>query len=318
MIKVGIVGYGNLGKALEKVILSKPDLKLVAIFSRRNVVSKFGTIVEPYSEFFCYKNKIDVMLLAGGSKTDLETQTPQIATFFDCINTFDTHSKIDSELKIIDKICKENKTRAILSVGWDPGIFSLVRVMFKAIGRNQPITFWGKGISMGHSEAIRSVQGVVDAVQFTIPNPEAKKQAKSGFVSNETPLSLRECYVFTNEKDTKKIENKIKSIPNYFLGQPTSVNFVSQEKILKLKKRLYHKGEIVETFSLPLGFKSTMKFSVQMQSNPNFTANILVAYLSAISHLKNNGQVGAFTALDIPIKYLFSGKAFDNIYKDLC
>ena len=317
-VNIGIVGYGNLGKSLEKIIISNPKFKLVAIFSRRNVVSKFGTLVEPFDDFKKYVSKIDVMLLAGGSKSDLEYQTPEIAKHFDVINTFDNHKKIDSELKKIDSLCKENGRRSIISCGWDPGIFSIVRAMFKAIGKNEPITFWGKGISMGHSEALRGVEGVVDGVQFTVPNPEAKKLSKTGFIPKDIQVSKRECFVYSNETDHKKIARKIKNIPDYFKGQPVSVEFVSLEKISKLKRKMSHKGEISEVFESPLGSKAEMKFSVKMHSNPDFTASIVVAYINALLNLKEKGQIGAFTPLDIPIKYLFIGKSLESVYRDLC
>ena len=317
-INVGIVGYGNLGKSLEKILLSSQDFNLVAIFSRRNAVSKFGTLVEPYGDFVNYQNKIDVMLLAGGSKSDLEYQTPEIAKYFDCINTFDTHSKIEGELKKLDAICKESGHRVLISTGWDPGIFSVIRALMKAVGKNNPITFWGKGISMGHSDAIRRVDGVLDGVQFTIPNPEAKKLAKTGYVPKNVPISLRQCFVYTNEKDTTKIENEIKSIPNYFLGQPTTVEFVSLEEISKLKRKISHKGEIIEAFESPIGSKAKINFTASMDSNPDFTASIVIAFISAIINLKANGESGAYTPLDVPMKYLFTGEDLQNIYKDLC
>lgn len=317
-INVGIVGYGNLGKSLEKILLLENKYNLVAIFSRRNVISKFNTLVEPYNAIVNYKGKIDVMLLAGGSKSDLEFQTPEVLEYFDSINTFDNHKKIDDELKKLNDLAKASGKRSIICAGWDPGVFSIIRAMFKAIGKNKPITFWGKGISMGHSEAIRQVDGVVDAVQFTIPNPEAKKLAKTGFLSKDVPISLRKCFVYSNEKNTDKIAKKIKNIPDYFKGQPVSVEFVSLEKILRLKRKLSHKGEIIEVFESPIGSKAKMNFSVNMQSNPDFTASIVIAYISAIINLKETGQSGAFTPLDIPMKYLFRGKAQEEIYKTLC
>lgn len=320
-INIGIVGYGNLGKALERLILSENKYNLVAIFSRRNTLSKFGTLVEPYSDFILYKNKIDIMLLAGGSKSDLELQTAEIAEHFDCINTFDNHSKILSEKNRLNEIAKNGKNRAILSVGWDPGIFSIVRLLFKAIGKNNPITFWGKGVSMGHSEAVRSVDGVIDGVQFTVPNLDAKKQAEKGIMPPANALHIRDCYVYAKEHDQARIEKEIKNIPNYFKGQQVKVNFVSAEKVARLKKNLNHKGEILEVShsSFAGGLtKNKMTFSVSMKSNPEFTASIVICYIQAILNLKDSGEIGAFLPVDIPTKHLLNETELQSFYLNLC
>ena len=304
-INIGIVGYGNLGKAVEKTVLANKDFNLVAIFSRRTVVSSFNTTVEPYENFKEYSSKIDVMMLCGGSKSDLEIQTPEVLEYFDCINTFDTHAKITSEYEKLGELAKNTNHRLIMSCGWDPGIFSIIRAMFKSISGNEPITFWGKGVSMGHSDAIRRVKGVIDGVQFTVPNKEAIKLAKQGSLSQDIPLHFRECYVVSKKEDEKSVEEQIKKIPNYFKGQPTTVNFVSQTQLQKLKEKLYHKGEVIESFSNACGSKFQMSFAVSMDSNPEFTASIMSAYIYAICNLKENSMTGNFTNLDIPVSYLF-------------
>ena len=316
-INVGIVGYGNLGKAVEKIVLSSKKFNLVAIFSRRIVVSKFNTPVENYENFLNYKSKIDVMLLCGSSKTDLESQTTDILKYFDCINTFDTHSKIPFELERFDYIGKNYNHRLIMSCGWDPGSFSVIRAIFKSLGENDPVTFWGKGISLGHSDAIRKVEGVLDAVQITIPNKEAIKLANGGNLTDNISTHFRECYVYTNQKDTTKIENDIKNIPNYFKGQPTTVNFVSKKELEKLKSKPFHKGKIIQYYKFSNGSKFKMNFSVSMDSNPDFTAKIMVSYITALENLIIENKFGAFTALDIPVSYLFSKSDREKLLK-LC
>lgn len=317
-INIGIVGYGNLGKAVEQLVLANSNFNLIAIFSRRLVKSKFNTKIEPYVSFKNYLGKIDVMLLCGGSKSDLETQTPEIAEYFDCINTFDTHSKIQSEFNKLNKLAKEKHRRVIMSCGWDPGIFSVIRAMFLSISKSSPHTFWGKGISMGHSDAIRRIPKVIDGVQFTIPNKEAVKLAKAGSLPENMPLHFRECFVLAKKEHETEVEFEIKNIPNYFKGQPTRVNFVNSIELLKLKNKMFHKGEIIDNFKTVHGTKCKMNFSVSMDSNPNFTACIMLAYINAIINLKQNNQEGAFTCLDIPISYLFSGKDKELLLKSIC
>lgn len=317
-VNIGIVGYGNLGKAAEQAVLANKNFNLIAIFSRRLICSKFNTKIEPYENFRNYVGKIDIMLLCGGSKSDLEIQTPEIAKYFDVINTFDTHKKIPTEYSKLNDIGKKTGHRIIMSCGWDPGIFSMIRAMFLALSKNDPITFWGKGISMGHSDAIRRVDGVEDAVQFTIPNPEAVKKAKAGNLPEDMPRHFRDCYVACEPKYEQRIENEIKNIPNYFKGQPTTVNFVSQKHLLKLKSKMLHKGEVISSFKTAGGSKCKMNFSVSMDSNPNFTATIMTSYINAVISLKENKMTGAFTNLDIPVSYLFEKKERENLIKTLC
>ena len=315
-INIGIVGYGNLGKAVEHEVLKNPKFKLVAIFSRRTVKSKFDTLIEPFDNYVLYKNKIDVMMLCGSSIYDLEEQTTTLAKHFNVINTFDIHQKIKTEQQKLDEICKNNKTISILSCGWDPGIFSIVRTLFFAISKTEPLTFWGKGISMGHSDAIRHVFGVDDGIQLTVPNKQAIKLAKQGKLSNNTHKHFRECFIVSHDTNKPKIENTIKNIPNYFKNQPTSVSFVNQQTLNKMKKNLSHKGEIISYFNNTHKHFHIMNFSVKMNSNPYFTAKIMLAYTKAIINLKNKQQHGCFTPLDIPISWLFFENE-KNIYEKL-
>ncbi len=304
-IRVGIVGYGNLGKATERMLIKHNKYKLVAIFSRRMVTSAYGTIVEPYEAYSAYKHKIDIMLLCGGSKYDLIPQTEEMAKYFDCINTFDTHAKIEKHLHLINKIAKQSRHRCIISCGWDPGLFSVIRALFYKISNVEPYTFWGKGISMGHSDAIRTISGVDDGVQFTIPNSDAIMLAKKGCLDDSTPKHFRECFVLSENGNKSKIEGSIKNIPNYFKGQPTSVRFVSREELLRLKSKMFHSGEIINNFTDTSNQKYSLTFKVKMSSNPDFTAKIMVLYINALVALKKNCITGAVTPLDIPVSLLF-------------
>lgn len=302
-INVGIVGYGNLGRAIEKEILKNKNFNLVAIFSRRVVSSNFNSLVEPYENHILYKHKIDIMFLCGGSLSDIESQAPEITKHFNTINSFDTHSKIKQLQETLNKIATKTNHISIISCGWDPGIFSNIRALMYAVSGETPITFWGKGISMGHSDAIRRVNGVDDGVQFTVPNKQAIALAKKGILSNDVPLHFRECFIVSHDTNKSAIEKNIKNIPNYFKNQPTTVAFVNVEQLLKLKKKLYHKGEIICSFGTE--FKSRFEFKVQMQSNPNFTAKIMLCYAKAVINLKKRKINGGFTPLDIPFNFLF-------------
>ena len=317
-INIGIVGYGNLGKSAERAVLASKNLNLIAIFSRRVVVSAYNSLVEPYEAYKNYVGKIDVMLLCGGSKSDLEVQTPEILEYFDCINTFDTHKKLSFEYKKLSKLAKSSNHRLIMACGWDPGLFSVIRAYMSAISGVSPTTFWGKGISMGHSDAIRRIDGVIDAVQFTVPSSEAIKLAKQGSLPEDMPLHSRECYVVAEANSQARIEREIKNIPNYFLGQPTTVSFVKSDKLASLKKKMFHKGEVISTFKTIHGSSCKLCFSASMESNPHFTASIMISYINAIFNLKQNNMVGAFTALDIPPSYLFVGKEKENLISSLC
>lgn len=316
-INVGIVGYGNLGKALEKEILKNRNYNLVAIFSRRTIKSNFNTLVESYDSYVQYKGKIDIMFLCGGSIYDLESQTPEISKTFNTINTFDTHAKIQTQLELLSQISKENETISIISCGWDPGIFSIARALFSAISNFDVYTFWGKGISMGHSDALRRVEGVVDGVQFTVPNKEAIKLAKLGKLDNNIHLHYRDCYIVSHDTDEIKIENTIKNIPNYFAGQPTKVSFVNSKELIKLKKKLYHKGEVISYLSDSNKNYFKLDFKAKMSSNPTFTAKIMIAYSKAVINMMNKKIFGAFTPLDIPVSYLYSEDEKDKLLK-LC
>lgn len=317
-IRVGIVGYGNLGKAVEEEVLKNKNLKLVAIFSRRVIVSKYNSLVEPYETYINYKGKIDIMVMCGGSANDIEVQLPEIAKIFNTINSFDTHSKLEKLVSQIDKINKAGKTVSLSACGWDPGLFSIIRSLMFAISGEAPTTFWGKGISMGHSDAIRKVDGVLDGVQFTIPNKEAVSLAKKGKLIEELALHQRKCYVSCDKNKQNTIENQIKNIPNYFKGQPTSVEFVSASDVSKLKSNMSHKGLIVSPFRLSANQKAYMEFWAKMDSNPAFTAKIMVRFILAVISMKKEEKFGAFLPMDIPLSSLFTKFERDFTIKHLC
>lgn len=317
-IKVGIVGYGNLGKAVEELVILNQKFALVACFSRRLTNSKFNTKIEPYDKILDYKNKIDVLFLCGSSKCDIEVQAPELSAHFNTINSFDNHKKIHQLLNTLDPISKINKKVSLTASGWDPGLFSVIRTMFYAISNSEPITFWGKGISMGHSDAIRQIAGVEDAIEFTIPNNDAVIMANKGLKNITIPKHIRKCYVVTAKSRKTNIEKQIKNIPNYFKNQPTSVEFVSEEKLLKLKSKLSHKGKIITKFIHSKQTSSKMYFEVSMQSNPMFTASIMIAYAIAVMNLFHKKQYGSYSCLSIAPILLFDPDVHEKIIKKLC
>ncbi len=317
-INIGIIGYGNLGKAVEQIVLTRNDLNLVAIFSRRVIKSKFNTRIESYENISIFKDKIDIMLLCGGSFSDLEKQTSDALLYFDCINTFDNHKKIFAEKKRLDKLARNTKHRLVMCCGWDPGIFSIIRTMFYAFSGSLPVSFWGKGISMGHSDAIRKLDGVLDALEFTIPNETAMKLARSGKFAKDEIKHYRECFVVAEKKYRKTLEKKIKNIPDYFKGQETSVEFVDTEKLLKLKEKMSHKGEVISNFEMLDGSKCLFDFKLSTSSNPSLTATIMTKYIDAIINLKKNAQTGAFLPTDISASYLFKESSYEKVIKNLC
>ena len=317
-INIGIIGYGNLGKAVEQIILSKHNLNLVAIFSRRVITSRFNTKIESYENISFYKDKIDVMLLCGGSFADLEQQTSEAILYYDCINTFDNHKKIFSEYQKLDEIAKSSNHRLIMCCGWDPGIFSIVRALLFSISNEKPIVFWGKGISMGHSDALRRVDNVLDGIEFTVPNKNAINLVKKGKLPECDNLHFRECFVVADKQHHKLIDKKIKNIPDYFKGQSTSVEFVSHESLLKLKSKMSHKGEIISNFNGVDGSKSQFIFKLKTSSNPSLTATIMTRYIEAIINLKNDKKSGAFTPLDIPVKSLFNKDFTQKLLETIC
>lgn len=310
-LKIGIVGYGNLGKGVEMAIRQNPDLELVAIFTRRSALDiRSDSKIVSIQEMTAYKSKIDVMILCGGSLKDLPEQVVQIAGLFNTVDSFDTHAKIPEYFKTVDDAAKSGDTISLISTGWDPGIFSLIRLLGQSVlPQGQDYTFWGKGLSQGHSDAIRRVKGVKNGVQYTIPIASALERVRSG----ENPsLSVAEkhqrvCYVVPGEgASLKEIEDTIKQMPHYFSEYQTTVHFISEEELKKNHSTMPHGGVVFRTGTTGNGTKQKIEFHLDLESNPEFTASVLVAYARAIGKMAAEGQKGARTVFDIPFGYLSS------------
>ena len=308
MIKIGIVGYGNLAKGVECAIRQNPDLELCAVFTRRDPASvKIMTPDVPVltlNDAQAWKDKIDVMILCGGSATDLPKMTPEFAKSFNVIDSFDTHAKIPEHFAAVDAAASAGGNVAFISVGWDPGLFSLNRLYSTAIlPQGQDYTFWGKGVSQGHSDAVRRIPGVLDCRQYTIPVPEAMDRVRSG----ENPqLTTREkhtryCYVVAEEgADKAAIETAIKTMPNYFADYDTTVEFISMEEMKQNHSGLPHGGSVIR--SGVTGWngenRQTIEYKLTLDSNPQFTASVLVAYARAAMKMKARGITGCQTVFD--------------------
>lgn len=296
-IRVGIIGYGNLGKSIEQIVANDDSFKLVAVFSKRLVKSNH-TVADFPSNIGKYKNKIDVMFLCGGSSSNLMEQAKEALNYFCCIDAFDTHKNIPIHLKNCDTLAKENKKVAFCSFGWDPGLFSLMRVLFTSLG-NPTYTAWGKGVSQGHSEAIRCIKGVKDATQYTVPNIKIIEQLKSGKLQrleNDKNLHLRECYIVAEPENRPGIIKKVIEMPNYFLGYQTKIRFIDEYKMQK-HKNLFHAGEVFTV-------GNEMNFKLSLKSNPDFTAKVLVVYSKVLFKYYLSEQYGTYTILDIPFSHL--------------
>jgi len=306
-MKIGIFGYGNLGKGVEQAIQKNSDAELVGVFTRRDpatVKTVSGAPVYHSEEAKNFVDKIDVMILCGGSATDLVHQTPDMAKLFNVVDSFDTHAKIPEHFAAVDAAAKAGKKIAVISCGWDPGMFSLMRVYSGAIlPDGEDYTFWGKGVSQGHSDAIRRIDGVVDARQYTVPVPEALEKVRSG----ETPplttrdKHTRECYVVAEDgADLARIENEIKTMPNYFADYNTFVHFISMEELKRDHASLPHGGFVIRTGKTSDGNSQMIEYRLKLDSNPEFTGSVLVAVARAAARLSAKGESGAKTILDLP------------------
>ncbi|RDU36638.1 diaminopimelate dehydrogenase [Neobacillus piezotolerans] len=323
-IIVGIVGYGNLGRGTIEAIKLCPDMELVAIFTRRAPetlsINEPNVEVLPISSAEEYKDKIDVMILCGGSATDLPEQGPYFARMFNTIDSYDTHAKIPGYFDAVDQMAKESGKTSIISVGWDPGLFSLNRLMAEAILPNgETYTFWGKGLSQGHSDAIRRVEGVAGGVQYTVPIDEAILKVKSG-VNPELSTGekhRRVCYVVAQEGyDKAKIEHDIKTMPNYFADYETEVNFITAEELKENHSKLPHGGFVIRSGKTGNDNNQIIEYFLNLESNPEFTASVLVAYARAAYRLNKEGQAGAKTVFDVAPGYL-SPKSAEDLRRDL-
>jgi diaminopimelate dehydrogenase len=322
-LKVGIVGYGNLGRGVEMAIKQNPDMQLEAIFTRRQpeqVNQGNGAKMLHVSESEAYIGKLDVMILCGGSATDLPEQGPVFAKMFNTVDSFDTHAKIPEYFEKVDAAAKQGGYISVISTGWDPGLFSLNRMLAEAIlPEGNEYTFWGKGVSQGHSDAIRRVPGVKNGVQYTIPSDEAVAKVRSG--SNPTLTTrekhLRDCYVVAEEgADLKAIEQAIVSMPNYFSDYDTTVTFISEEELKANHSTMPHGGLVFRSGKTGASSTQIIEFGLKLDSNPEFTASVLVAYARAAAKLAKQGQTGAKTVFDIPFG-LLSPKSPEQLRKEL-
>jgi len=323
-IRIGIAGYGNLGRGVELALSKCPDMELAGVFTRRSpdhVTPVFSqTKVMHLSHAESMKDEIDVMILCGGSTKDLPEQGPYFASLFNTVDSFDTHARIPEYYDKMNEAAEKSGKISIISVGWDPGLFSINRMMSQAIlPDGQTYTFWGKGVSQGHSDAIRRIEGVKDARQYTIPIDEAVEKVRSG----ENPrlsareMHLRDCYVVVEEgADKERIEQEIKTMPNYFADYETRVTFITAEEMERDHSSLPHGGFVIRSGKTGNGNISIIEYSLKLDSNPEFTASVLAAYARAAWRLNHEGQSGARTVFDIAPSYL-SPKSGAQLIKEL-
>lgn len=308
-IRIGIYGYGNLGKGVECAIRQNKDMELSAVFTRRDPSSvkilTEGVPVYHAENAPSMTDKIDVMIICGGSATDLPVQTPALAEYFNVIDSFDTHAKIPEHFANVDKAAKKSGKIGVISVGWDPGMFSLNRLYASCILPNgKDYTFWGKGISQGHSDAIRRIEGVADAKQYTIPVDSALEAVRSGKNPKLTTRQkhTRECFVVAKEgADKAKIENEIKTMPNYFADYNTTVHFISAEELKRNHSGIPHGGFVIRSGKTGenLEHNHIIEYSLKLDSNPEFTASVIVSYARAAYRMSKNGETGCKTVFDI-------------------
>ena len=324
-IRIGIVGYGNIGRGVEQAIKRNEDMELAAVFTRRDPasvkVATEGAKVVHMDDMLSMKGDVDVMVLCGGSATDLPVMGPEIAADFNTIDSFDTHAKIPEYFANVDKAAKEGNNISIISVGWDPGMFSLNRLYAESIlVQGSTYTFWGKGVSQGHSDAIRRIPGVKNAIQYTVPVDEAVDQVRSGSEPKLTTRDkhTRECYVVAQEGANKaEIENAIKTMPNYFDEYNTTVHFISEEELKRDHSKMPHGGFVIRTGETgEEGSKHVIEYSLKLDSNPEFTASVLIAYARAAYRLNQKGENGARSVFDIA-PALLSMKTPEQLRKEI-
>lgn len=322
-IKVGIVGYGNLGRGVEAAIRQNADMELVAIFTRRppeSMTSAAAVAVVHMSQMETYIEKIDVMLLCGGSASDLPEQGPHVASMFHTVDSFDRHAKINEYFDAVDASAKKSGHASVVSTGWDPGLFSLNRLLGETVlPEGKEYTFWGKGVSQGHSDAIRRIRGVQNAVQYTVPNEAAVNRVRQG----EDPVLAvkdkhrRQCFVVAEPgEDLSRIENEIKTMPDYFADYETEVQFITAEELQQSHSSMPHGGLVLRSGITGEGSRQTIEFGLKLDSNPEFTSSVLVAYARAIYRFAKEGFAGAKTVFDIPLGYL-SPKSAEQLRKEL-
>ena len=323
-IRVGVLGFGNLGKGVLLALRQNPDMVLRGVFTRRDPAQlkglPAGTPAYKVDELMNFRDELDVLILCGGSATDLPKQSPEYAKYFNVVDSFDTHANIPEHFAACDAAAKESGHVTMISVGWDPGLFSLQRLWGECVlPVGSTYTFWGKGVSQGHSDAIRRIEGVVDARQYTVPVEEAMERVRSG--ENPT-LTTREkhtrvCYVVAAEgADKAAIEKAIVTMPNYFADYDTTVHFISMEEMKRDHSGLPHGGTVIRSGETASGNKHRMEYTLTLDSNPEFTSSVLVAYARAAVRMQKEGMSGCKTVLDVPPAYL-SPKTGADLRKEL-
>lgn len=312
MIKIGILGYGNLGKGVEAAIKKNNDTELVAVYTRRDpkkmTINTESVAVKSVAELDTGKEDIDVLVICGGSATDLPEMTPKYAEMYNVIDSFDTHARVPEHFANVDAAAKKAGKIGIISCGWDPGMFSVSRLYASAVlPDGKDYTFWGKGVSQGHSDAVRRIEGVLDCRQYTIPVPEALEKVRSGADPTLTTREkhTRECFVVAEEgADLARIENEIKTMPNYFADYDTTVHFITAEEMKLNHSGLPHGGSVIYSGSTSEGNKHVIEYSLKLDSNPEFTGSVLIACARAAYRLNEEGASGARTIFDLPPAYL--------------
>ena len=318
-VRIGILGYGNLGKGVELAVRQNDDIELEAVYTRRDPatvkIATEGVAVRSVADLETGNEPIDVLVICGGSATDLPEQTPKYAALYNVVDSFDTHARIPEHFANVNAAATENGNVALISCGWDPGLFSLNRLFGNCfVPQGKDYTFWGKGISQGHSDALRRIPGVADAKQYTIPVPEALEAARSG---QNPELSTREkhtreCWVVLEEgADAEAVREQIVNMPNYFDEYDVTVNFISQEELNRDHSAMPHGGFVLRSGQMASGNTSVIEYSLKLDSNPEFTSSVLVAYARAIARLASEGATGAKTVFDIAPAYL---SPFDGEY----
>ena len=325
-VRIGILGHGNLGRGVELAVAQADDMELVGIFTRRSPESiralTEGARVFSTDAAIGMKDDVDVMIICGGSATDLPVQTPKYAEFFNVIDSFDNHADIPEHFARVDRAARAGGKLAIISVGWDPGMFSVNRLYAGAIlPQGKTYTFWGRGVSQGHSDAIRRIDGVIDARQYTIPSAEAMASVRAGESPELTVRQKhrRECFVVAAEgADLSRIEQRIKTMPNYFADYDTTVHFISKEELLRDHGGIPHGGSVIRSGSTGTAGESShiIDYSLKLDSNPEFTASVLVAYARAAYRMASEGLCGCRTVLDVPPSYI-SPLSAEELYKKL-
>ena len=313
-IRVGILGYGNLGKGVESAIAQNDDMELKAVFTRRNPenvkVRTAGVKVLQADELSHMQDELDVLILCGGSATDLPVQTPQYASMYNVVDSFDTHARIPEHFAAVDAAAKKAGKVSLISCGWDPGMFSLNRLYANCVlPEGKDYTFWGKGVSQGHSDAVRRIEGVKDCRQYTIPVEKAVEAVRSGSNPELTTREkhTRECFVVAEEgADLAKIENEIKTMPNYFSDYDTTVHFITEEEMKRDHSGLPHGGMVIRTgvTGMEKEHKHVIEYSLKLDSNPEFTGSVIVAYARAVSRMNKEGMSGCKTVFDVVPAYL--------------